>query len=203
MYKNIIIDFGQVIVHFDPLYMTSRYINDKADIDLVSEVVFDRLYWDRLDDGTITDDEVKTEICKRLPERLHLNAVKTYDNWYHNLPVIDGIAELIEDIKSKGLKLYLLSNISIGFAENYHNNQQIKEILDLFDGLVFSGELGIVKPEREIFKHITEKYNLKKEDSVFIDDNPLNINGAESFGIKGYLFDGDINKLREFLSIRS
>ena len=77
MYKNIIIDFGQVIVHFDPLYMTSRYINDKADIDLVSEVVFDRLYWDRLDDGTITDDEVKTEICKRLPERLLFNDLHT------------------------------------------------------------------------------------------------------------------------------
>lgn len=203
MSENIIFDFGQVIVHFDPIYMTSRYISDKSDIDLVSSVIFDRLYWDRLDDGSITDDEVKSEICKRLPENLHSHAVKIYDNWYYNLPVIDGIVELIRDIKSKGLKLYLLSNISIGFAENYHNNRQIKEILDLFDGLVFSGELGMVKPSPEIFKYITEKYSLSKNDTVFIDDNPLNINGAESFGIKGYLFDGDIKKLREFLSIRS
>ena len=91
----------------------ARYISDKSDIDLVSSVIFDRLYWDRLDDGSITDDEVKSEICKRLPENLHSHAVKIYDNWYYNLPVIDGIVELIRDIKSKGLKLYLLSNISI------------------------------------------------------------------------------------------
>jgi len=199
MYKNLIFDFGQVIVRFDPLYMTMKYISDEQDIDLVSDVVFDRLYWDKLDMGTITDEEIKTDICKRLPERLHTRAVEVYENWYYNLPLIEGIYELLCELKKQGRNLYLLSNISIGFADNYHKNPEVKKVLDLFDGLVFSGKLGIVKPGIQIFSHITEKYGILKAETIFIDDNIININGAEDFGIKGYLFDGNVKKLSDFL----
>ena len=199
MYKNLIFDFGQVIVHFDPLYMTLKYISDEQDIGLVSNVVFDRLYWDKLDMGTITDEEIKSDICKRLPSRLHKSAIEVYERWYENLPLIDGIFELLTELKAKGIKLYLLSNISVGFADNYHKNPKIKMVLDLFDGLVFSGKLGIVKPSFQIFSHITEKYGILKSEALFVDDNKNNIAGAEEFGIKGYLFDGDVKKLREYL----
>ena len=199
MYKNLIFDFGQVLVHFEPLYMTSKYVKDKDDVNSVMDIVFDRLYWDRLDNGSITDDEVKTEICKRLPERLHKQAIEVYDNWYFNLPLFDGVFELLSQLKSSDKKLYLLSNISIGFSENYHKNPEIKKILDLFDGLVFSGKLKKVKPDSKIFEHITRIYNLRKSETLFIDDNKNNIKGAEDFGIKGYLFDGDIKKLTKYL----
>ena len=200
MYKNLIFDFGQVIVHFDPIYMTSQYITGKADIKTVADVVFDRLYWDRLDVGSITDDEVKTAIISRLPERLGALATEVYDNWIHNIPLIEGMYEFIKEQKEKGKKLYLLSNISIGFAENYHKNPEVKKVLDLFDGLCFSGVLGIIKPSYQIFDYIKSKYSLCVEDTVFIDDSPKNIKGAEDYGIKGYLFDGDIEKLREYLN---
>ncbi len=197
MYKNLIFDFGQVIVRFDPFYMTSRYIEDKDDINLVQEVVFDRLYWDRLDNGTITDDEVKAEICKRLPERLHINALSIYENWYKNIPPIDGMENLIKSLKAEGKGIYLLSNISTGFAENYHNNPEVARILSLFDGLVFSGELKTVKPDRDIFEYILKKYNLNPAETFFIDDNEKNILGAKSVGISGYLFDGNTEKLKK------
>mgnify|MGYP003308223048 CR=1 FL=1 len=71
MFKNYIFDFGQVIVKFDTEYMTSVYINKPEDIKLVEEVVFDRLYWDRLDAGTITDEETLSCVYARIPERLH------------------------------------------------------------------------------------------------------------------------------------
>ncbi len=63
-------------------------------------------------------------------------------------------------------------------------------VFDLFDGLVFSGPLGITKPSKEIFEYLLDKYNLKAEESVFIDDNAGNVTGAESVGIKGLLFKG-------------
>jgi len=199
MYKNVIFDFGQVIVRFDPLYMTKKYLNIEEDINLVMQVVFDRLYWDRLDMGSITDQELKAEVCKRLPENLHKSAIAVYDHWYENIPLIDGICELLTELKENGTKLYLLSNISVGFAENYHKNPEIKKILELFDGLVFSGKLRIVKPDFEIFRHITEKYRLSKNSTLFVDDNIANIKGAQNFGIEGYLFDGDVKALRKFL----
>lgn len=199
MIKNYIFDFGWVLVRFDSRYMTQKYIENQSDCEIAHNVIFDRLYWDRLDDGTITDRQVKEGICARLPENLWQNACKAYDNWYYHLPFIDGMAELVKEIKEKGGKLFLLSNISKGFAENYKNVPELKEFFSLFDGLVFSGPLKIVKPSKEIFELLLYKYNLKAEKTLFIDDNEKNIKGAEAVGIKGYLFDGDAKKLREFI----
>ena len=88
MYNNIIFDFGQALVRFDPLYMTSQYVKNTGDIKTVASVVFDRLYWDRLDEGTISDAEVISAICERLPDRLKANAVKVYENWIYNIPLM-------------------------------------------------------------------------------------------------------------------
>ena len=68
MIKNLVFDFGQVMVHFDPKYMVEQYISDPIDSILLQRIIFDRLYWDRLDEGTIEDDEVIAGICSRLPE---------------------------------------------------------------------------------------------------------------------------------------
>jgi putative hydrolase of the HAD superfamily len=65
----------------------------------------------------------------------------------------------------------------------------------MFDGLVLSGEINIVKPNAEIFEYLLSKYNLNREECIFVDDNKANITGAEKAGIKGYLFDGDAEKL--------
>lgn len=197
MLKNFVFDFGQVIVHFEPEYMTEKYIKNPDDVKMAQEVIFDRLYWDKLDEGTITDQEVIYGIKSRLPEHLRENAVKVYEDWYLHLPVFDGMEQLITDLKSQGKKLYLLSNISIGFAENYTKNPEIKRILSLFDGLIFSAKEGYVKPNRDIFEHLLNKFSLSAEETIFIDDNEKNIIGAKNAGINAYLFDGDVAKLRK------
>ncbi len=198
--RNYIFDFGQVIVKFDTRYMTSVYVKNNNDIKLVEEVVFDRLYWDRLDAGNITDDEVKKGICSRLPDRLRKEACLVYDKWYENLNFISGMPELIKDIKKNGGKLYLLSNISDTFAQKYETVPKLKEVLGLFDGLVFSAPLGITKPNKEIFRYLLEKFNLKPEESVFVDDNEINVLSAHREGINVYLFNGNVNNLKRYLN---
>lgn len=196
MLKNFIFDFGEVLVKFDTKYMTEQFIENPDDVKLVEEVVFDRLYWDKLDEGRITDEEVKAGIRSRLPKNLSDDACLVYDNWYKNLPFIDGMRGILNEIKQSGGRLYLLSNISVGFAENYSTVPEIKEVLDVFDGLVFSGKLGITKPGKEIFNYVLEKYNLKAEESVFIDDRKVNVEGAQRVGINTFLFEGCVDKLK-------
>ena len=201
MFKNYIFDFGQVIVKFDTQYLTSVYIKNENHIKMVEEAVFDRIYWDRLDAGTITDEEVKKGFCKRLPVELQKSACLVYDNWYKNLKFILGVPELIKDIKAKGGKVYLLSNISKTFAEKYTTVPAIKELFGLFDGLVFSAPLGIVKPNKEIFQYILNEYSLISEETVFIDDNERNILSAKTQGINGYLFENDVSALKDYLKL--
>ncbi len=201
MIKNYIFDFGNVLARFNPDELTAIHIKDENKRKVVSEIVFDRLYWDKLDAGTITDDEVKSGICSRLPKELHEGACLVYDGWIGLKTPIDGMQKLVADIKTQSGKLYLLSNISIGFAENYHKNAWVSELLSLFDGLVFSGPIGIVKPDIKIFRYLLDTYNLNADECIFIDDSPKNISGAEKVGIKGYLFDGDAKRLRQELNI--
>ena len=198
MIKNYIFDFGNVLCEFSPEKLTAKYV-ESADIQKVSEVVFDRLYWDKLDKGTIEDEEVKAEIRKRLHASLAENACKAYDNWVFNLPAIEGMEDVVKDIHSRGGKLYLLSSISRGFAENYSKVSWINDLFSLFDGIVLSGTIGIVKPHREIFEHLLNTYSLKAEECIFIDDSQKNIEGAEKVGIRGYLFDGNVKRLKDYL----
>ena len=196
MIKNVVFDFGQVMVHFEPSYMVGKYVSDKEDAALLEEVVFDRLYWDKLDAGTISNEEVVNACISRLPERLHHYVAEIYYNWIYNIPEIDGMSDLVDYIKDTyGVRVFLLSNISEYFAN--HADEIL--VLKKFEKCIFSSICGSVKPSRDIFEYLCESCGISAEEIVFIDDNKKNIDGAEAFGITGYLFDGNANSLRKYL----
>ena len=196
MIKNVIFDCGQVLVHFEPEYMVRQYVSNEPDVALLTEVIFDRLYWDKLDAGTITNEET-LELChERLPKRLWELCDEIYYNWIYNIPEIEGMSDLIKYIKKEfGVKTYLLSNISKYFAE--HKDEI--EILSLLDGYVFSSSIGLVKPNKDIYEHLLSTFGLEANECLFIDDRVENINAGKDVNIDGYVFDGDVNALKEFL----
>ena len=200
MIRNVIFDFGNVLAKFEPRDMVARFEPDPHNADLLTEVVFDRLYWNDADAGTITDKETKDAFCTRLPQELHEVAHHIYDAWPTLLPPIDGMPALVKNLKERGYKLYLLSNISTKFAAEYKDIPWLAELFSLFDGLVFSAPIGLVKPHRDIFEYLLTAFSLKAEDCVFIDDSPKNIDGCEAVGIRGVLFDGDAARLYETLN---
>lgn len=201
MIRNVIFDFGNVLGRFCPEEMTAAIVTDPTDAAMICPVVFDRLYWDKLDYGGITDDEVKAGICSRLDPQYHEKACRIYDLWHTLMSPVPRMPELVADIKAAGARIYLLSNISIGFAEHYGEVDWIRELFSLFDGLVFSGPIGLAKPDPAIFEQLLARYELHAEECVFIDDAPQNIAACETVGIRGILFDGDVAKLRATLGI--
>ncbi len=199
MIKNYIFDFGNVLAEFNPDKLTAPFVKDTDTRKMLSKIVFDRLYWDKLDDGSMTDEEVRIGIRSRVPKEYSDLACTVYDHWVKSLTPVEGMPQLISDIKKTNRKLYLLSNISIGFANSYREVPWIKELLSSFDGLVFSGPIGLVKPDKNIFEHLLKQFDLKAEECLFIDDAPRNLEGAKQVGIQGCLFDGDSQKLRKYL----
>ena len=198
MIKNVVFDFGQVMVHFVPAYMVGKYVSDPSDAKLLETVVFDRLYWDRLDEGSITDEEVLAACRLRLPERLWRVLEKIYWNWIYNIPEIEGMSALVADLKQRGKRVFLLSNICTYFADH------AKEIncLAAFEKCVFSAVCGRTKPSLEMFAYLCDECGIAPEETIFIDDSPKNIAGANAFGIEGYLFDGNVAGLRAYLTER-
>lgn len=196
MIKNIVFDFGNVLVHYDPKKMAQSYADTPADALLLEKVVFDRLYWDDLDMGTIDERNAIPLVCQRLPERLHEAAEKLLLNWIYMLPEFDGIAALVEKLKTKyNMPLFLLSNISTYFAE--HSSEI--PVLKNFDKCIFSGVCGCVKPDPKIFDILCKECRIDPQESIFIDDSEKNLAGARDFGLQTYLFDGDVEKLEKAL----
>ena len=196
MIKNVVFDYGNVMIHFDPRYMVSCYVSDANDVEMLTPIIFDRLYWDKLDDGSITDEEVVEAVKRRIPERLWSVAEKIYYNWIYNLPEIEGMNALVAHVKNElGARVFLLSNISIYFADHAHEKSE----LDVFEKCIFSAAVGHTKPHADMFDYLCRECGIKPEETLFVDDSEKNINGAEAFGIKGYLFDGDSAKLRKYI----
>ena len=196
MIKNVVFDFGRVLVRFDEPFIVSHYVKDPDDIALITKVVFDRLYWGPLDAGTITDEEVIRLSKERLPKRLWDAAEKSYYNWIHHIPLIAGMDKVVERVKHvHGRRIFLLSNISEYFAKR----DNVVPVLSLFDKKIYSGVCKMIKPNKDIFEYMLKECDILPSETLFIDDSPINIAGAESVGIKGYLFDGDVEKLSKYL----
>lgn len=196
MIKNVVFDFGQVMIQYKPHLMADKYIDDEKDRELIYEVVFDRAYWDPIDSGSITDEEIVQDCKRRLPKRLHQCAEKMYYNWVYNLPEMPGMNELVSYIRREyGVRIYLLSNISSYFAD--HADEL--PVTHLFDRCFYSSPLGVTKPNREIYDLVCSECDILPEETLFIDDSEKNINGALAAGWQGYVFDGDAKKLREYL----
>lgn len=196
MIKNVIFDYGNTVIQFIPKNIVKHFgVENEDDVDLLTEKLFDRKYWDKFDDGSLSQYDFKNAVIKEIPDKLKVKAIEICDNWVWALPYIDGMDELIKKLKKDGYKIYLLSNISQYFADN----SKSIEIFKYFDGLVFSAEILMVKPNKEIFEHLLEKYCLKREECVFIDDNESNVKAAESLGIRSLLFDGDKKRAEAFI----
>lgn len=196
MIQNLIFDFGNVIIRFDPEYIVSQTVSDPEERAVLTDAIFEQKRFESYDIGRFSPEEHKEHTRALLPEALHEKSDRILDTWYKYLPVITGMDQLVQDAKAAGYGVYILSNINREFLENRHK----VEVLSLFDGARFSSEIHHIKPDPVIYHSLLDEYHLKAEECLFIDDRQININGGEALGIKGYLFDGDAGKLRDFIN---
>lgn len=194
MIKNVIFDCGKVLVQYDETYIASFFTDNAEDAELLGRVGMARKYWDRFDRGDLEEEEYLKLVKEELPFRLHESVERLSDGWIDHCDSIPGMAELVMDVK-KNCKVFLLSNFNKKLRQEAYKIPVLKE----FDGLVISGEVKMVKPFGEIYQYLLDTYGLKAEECIFIDDNAANIAAGEAVGIKGYLFDGDVAKLRTHL----
>jgi len=195
MIKNVIFDCGKVLIQYDEVMIASHFTENGADAEILGKVGMARKYWDNFDRGVLAEPEYLSEVKKELPEHLHSAVEKLSEAWISLCPPIPGMEEIVCDLKNAGVKLYLLSN----FNKRLRHEQHYISALKYFDGLVISAEVQKVKPDRDVYEYLLSAHALNPKECIFVDDNPANIAAGESVGIKGYLFDGDAEKLRAYL----
>ena len=196
MIRNVIFDMGGVLIDWDPSVIVARLGLSPEDSALLCREVFGCLEWVAMDHGIMAQREGCERICRRLPPRLH-EAVSScvFDWWKAPLYPIPGMAELIRELKSLGLGIYLLSNA----ASTLHEYFDRIPASECFDGKLVSADVRLLKPQHEIFELLFERFSLRPEECFFIDDNALNIDGAYAVGMPGAVFFRDFPRLRSEL----
>lgn len=195
MIKNILFDMGQVLLIFDRQLFLNRLDLLEEDKRLLLEEVFLSVEWVQMDRGTLDEPEAEAIMCQRLPEHLHAAVHSLVSLWDEPILPMEGMYELVEELKGNGYGIYLLSNAS----HRQHVYWPKLPVSRLFEGKVISADEGIMKPHPDIYRLILERFGLRAEECFFIDDAPGNIEGAIQCGIPGAIFRGDAKRLRREL----
>ena len=184
MIRNIIFDFGAVLVDWDPHHLYVPYFQDTAKAEwFLTEIC--PYSWNTEADAGRTTAEITAERIALFPA-WEKEIRMYYDRWIEMMgEEIPGMQQLIRDLKDRGYGVYGLTNWS---RETFPLVRDRYPVFGLLDGYVVSGEEMTKKPDPALYRILLERYGLRGEECVFIDDNPANAAGGESLGIRGLVF---------------
>ncbi len=177
--KNIIFDFGGVLLDWSPRYLFQKHISDPKELDYFLENIC-TLEWNTEQDAGRTMAEGTRILQEKHPEYHDLIQL-FYDRWIEMSPgLFDQNVALLHQLKEK-YPCYGLTNFS---NETLPMARAKFDFFDVFDGIVVSGDEKLVKPDHAIYKLLLDRYDIKAEESVFIDDSYPNIVAANELGIQ-------------------
>lgn len=186
MIKNIVFDMGNVLVKYDPENVLREYL-DENDVQQIMLEFYGAGAINDTDRGIKTHaqaiDERSRFLTKKQTDTLKMLYVDNIYGCYHQ-PEYDDMYTLVCRLKENGYKIYLLSNAGTDW---YIYSKQMRSI-SLMDGTVISSDYKLLKPEKDLYQVLLNKYDLNADECVFIDDNPCNVEGAENVGIHGIRF---------------
>jgi 2-haloacid dehalogenase len=182
--ENIVFDFGGVLVNWNPRYLyKDHFQNDKEMEHFLKNICTDE--WNLEQDRGRTLMEGTVLLQNKFPE-FHSMIQLFYDKWDTMLKSdIPETVSLLYKLKTK-YKIYGLTNWS---AETISIAYDRFPFFKEFDGIVVSGQEKMIKPNKQIYHLLLDRYNLKAENTIFIDDNMDNIRAAEEIGLQGIHFE--------------
>lgn len=192
MYKNIVFDFGGVMVDFDPHKYLIDLFGNRGLEEEVYDLTFGSREWRLLDAGRITRREANERMLQRaraVGRGFEVEGV--LDDWMSMLRPRRRMQTLVEQLKQRGYCVYYLSNI----PEDVLDLLMHRDFEGLFDGGVASCEVKVNKPDPRIYQALLDKYSLRASECVFIDDNLANVQAAFALGFAGIQMKENVGTL--------
>ena len=185
MINTVIFDIGNVLVHFrwKELYADLGFTGEK--FERIADTTVRNPWWEEFDKGLMTTEEIIERYAESAPEYKE-DIVRIFDHMGELVRLYDYAIPWIQELKERGYLVYVLSNWpKPAYDANIDTNLRF---LKYTDGGIMSFMEGIIKPDRRIYERICNRYDIKPEQAVFIDDNAANIEGAKTFGLNAIHF---------------
>jgi FMN phosphatase YigB (HAD superfamily) len=197
MPRALLWDFGNVIVRWDPRTLYSKIFPDPAERDWFLTHVC-TLAWHVAHDRGVTFAENRVALIERFPE--HEGHILAWERRWPEMfsGAIPETEAAIEDLHARGVPQFGLSNVSMEVID------QVRSLSPAFrrlQGVVASGDVGLIKPDPAIYRLACERFGCEPADFLFVDDSAHNIAAAQALGFDVHHFT-DPAALRPALEAR-
>jgi glucose-1-phosphatase len=191
-YKNIIFDFGGVIININYNLTTEAFKNlGLRDFNQVFSKAKQNQLFDLYEKGMITSHEFRTELKSAFNAKPSTEAIN--EAW--NAMLLDLPGERLQLLQKLNAshRTFLLSNTNEMHIDSIHSNLKehlgISNLSGYFEKIYFSYKIKMRKPDAEIFRLVLRENGLKGEETLFIDDSIQHIEGAKRAGLQTYWLD--------------
>lgn len=197
-YKNIIFDFGGVILNIDVQRTISAFSSmaHESIADNTHQIITDPLFY-KFEMGLVSEPDFRKGICKLLGIPLEACSDDVFDHAWNAL-LLDIPVPRIELLKSLGgtHRIFLLSNTNSihirQVSEIVNSTIQEPSIDHLFENAYYSHQINMRKPNKDIYEHVLQQNQLDPSETLFLDDNEINFSGAHAAGISTMEVNKDI-----------
>lgn len=183
MINTVIFDIGNVLVDFHPMEGMKTLGFSQEAVEVFKEKIFSGL-WEECDGYPLSDQEIRKKFKKAVP-----GYEKEVDRLWDHITVVTAVYDYsmdwVKNLKERGYKVYILSNFG---QRAFEENSKLYTFLDYVDGQIISYRESLLKPQLEIYECLAKRYQVNPENAVFIDDRPVNIEGALQCGFRGICF---------------
>lgn len=193
--RTIVFDLGGVLIDWNPRYVYREIFDDDDEkVEWFLSTICTPEWNARQDEGRTMAAATEALVAVHPEHETHIRAY--YDRWQDMLRgPIEGSVDILRELREGPLRLYGLTNWS---AETFPVALERYAFLSWFEGIVVSGEIGLIKPSTAIYHHLVETFDLEPASTVFIDDSPANVEAAHDLGFCAIRFEGP-DQLRDAL----
>tara|TARA_Y100000996_G_C22492477_1_gene630809 strand:+ start:544 stop:1134 length:591 start_codon:yes stop_codon:yes gene_type:complete len=173
-------DLGGVFFDWDPKNFFKDKFDNQSEMNFFLDNICNNDWNLQQDNGRLIID-AENDLISKFPN--YEEKIKMY--YPNHRKMIKGIfhesIELLYELKKKNYSCYILSNWS---SETFEGMTDEYNFLKDFDGMIISGDIKLVKPDKKIFELAIDKFNLTPNETIFIDDRIENINSAQNLNFK-------------------
>jgi 2-haloacid dehalogenase len=183
----VVFDIGQVLIQWDPRHLYRELFDGEEELmEHFLETVCTPA-WNLEQDRGRGWDEAVALLTVEHPHCAEL--IRAYhERWEDMVPgPVDGTPDILVELKNQGRTVHAITNFSV---EKLELSRRRFDFLNLFDDIVVSGEVGLVKPDPAIFRVLLDRQGLDPADAYFIDDSLANVETARSLGMTAHHFTG-------------
>jgi putative hydrolase of the HAD superfamily len=191
--RNVIFDFGGVLVNWQPEAIIAGFYAEAALRDALRTHALQHDDWLEMDRGTLDEATVIRRFAARM-QRPEAELMAFFDHLRASLTPIEPTVALLSELKRSGYRLYGLSNMS---ETVFAHLKSLHAFFGLFDGIVVSAVVKSLKPEAAIYEQLRSQFALDFSESVFIDDLPRNVDAAQRLGLPAIRFESTEQVRRE------